>query len=393
MGKTNNANSLLAVRARAILPLAGEIPARGLDALAAPLECMDDAVLVARNGVILDVTPYKNLRGDIPVRDLGDVILAPGLVNCHTHLELSHMGGRLPRNKGFHAWLKSLVGLEAASSASAAMSGAMAGMAQSGTFLAGDISSRMPRTVLETARQNGLDIAVFLEVFGHDPSLPENYASAALADPAFSLACHAFYTTPGEAMRQVKAWCDAQRRPFSLHLAEHEGEEECLLTGSGEFCDLMRETMLPRTWRAPGMRPAQYAASLGLLSPGTLAVHCVRCDDTDIAALARSGAAVCLCPRSNAFIGVGEAPAARFAEKGVLLCLGTDSLASNTDLALWNEAEYLLKKNTLPANALLRMATVNGAAVLGRSARYGRLARGMRFCYTIFPSEMITLFR
>ncbi|MDL2210884.1 amidohydrolase family protein [Desulfovibrio sp. OttesenSCG-928-O18] len=400
MSRKTETSTPLAVRARTILPLAGERPARGMSALCAPLERIDDGVLVARDGVILDVLPYKDFHNDIPLRDLGDVTLAPGLVNCHTHLELSHMHGGIAPGQGFHQWLKSLVALDrkasspdAAPALVQAMSNAMAAMAESGVFLAGDISSRMPRTVLETARHNGLDARVFLEVIGRNPALPEYYAATAVSDPDFSLAGHAFYTTPGEAMQRVKAWCDAQQRPFSMHLAEHEAEEECLLTGQGEFCDLMRGGMLPEAWRAPGMRPVQYAASLGLLSPGTLAVHCVRCNAADIATLAGSGTAVCLCPRSNAFIGVGEAPAAAFAEQGALLCLGTDSLASNTDLCLWSEAEYFLQKNILPANALLRMATVNGAAVLGRSVQYGRLARGARFCYTVFPSETITLFR
>ena len=150
---------------------------------------------------------------------------------------------------------------------------------------------------------------------------------------------------------------------------------------------------MPSSWRAPGKTPVRYAASLGLLGPGTLAVHCVHCDAADIETLAGSGAAICLCPRSNAAINVGEAPVTSFAEKGILLCLGTDSLASNADLDVWREAEFFLKKNLLPAKALLRMATVNGASVLGLGDRVGRLEKGMQFCYRAFPSEMSALFR
>ncbi len=122
-------------------------------------------------------------------------------------------------------------------------------------------------------------------------------------------------------------------------------------------------------------------------------MHCVRCDAADIAALAGSGAAVCLCPRSNAAINVGEAPAKAYAAKGVPLVLGTDSLASNADLDVWNEALFFLKKNVFSANALLRMATVNGATVLGLSGTVVRREKGMLFCYRTLPSDMLALFR
>ncbi|MDR3073196.1 MAG: amidohydrolase family protein [Deltaproteobacteria bacterium] len=387
-----------AVRARHILHLSGEGPARGPEALNAPLACLEDGVVIARDGLITDIRrarDYTPGAGEA-FEDLGDAVLAPGLVNCHSHLELSHMAGKTLRGNGFHAWLRSLIACDKGADAAAALpalDAAASSMAAAGVVLAGDISSRMPQRVLASARGAGLELRLFLEVIGSDPAGASRLAAMAGGGPAFSLAGHALYTTPGATLAGAKAWCEARGRPFSLHLAEHEDEEECLLTGRGRFHDFLRGAILPEDWRAPILRPVDYAASLGLLSPGVLAVHCVRCTAADVETLARSGAAVCLCPRSNAFIGVGEAPARAFAEKGALLVLGTDSLASITDLSLWSEAEYFLKKNTLPANALLRMATVNGAAVLGHSRRQGRLEKGLRFCYTVFPSEMITLFR
>ena len=389
----------IAVRARAVLPLAGETPARGMEALAAPLECLDDSVIVARNGIIVAVESYAafsrrpGLPKDLAVRDLGDAVLVPGLVNCHTHLEISHMAGKTVLGEGFTPWVASLVALDRnpPASAEADLCAAVSSMAASGTALAGDISSRMPETVLHTARAHGLETRVFHEIIGHAPDAVSTAAAAAGTDPAFSLAGHAFYTTPGKAMVAAKAWCAEQGRPFSLHLAEHEDEVQCLRDGSGKLYDRLRERVLPASWKHPGVSPVEYAASLHLLSPGTLAVHCVQCDAADIATLADSGAAVCLCPRSNAAINVGEAPAKTFADKGVLLALGTDSLASNADLDVWNEAEYFLKKNVFPAKALLRMATVNGAAVLGFSHRLGRLEKGMRFWYRAFPSEVFAL--
>ncbi|MCC8194569.1 MAG: amidohydrolase family protein [Deltaproteobacteria bacterium] len=390
-----------AVRARTVIPLAGELPARGMEALTRPLARIDDGIVLFRDGAILAVEPYTTYtrRPDaLPragIRDLGDVILVPGLVNCHTHLEISHMAGRTVRGKGFADWVASLVALDAKApdTAESDLRRAVESLAQSGTAAAGDISSRMPRSVLTAARDHAVDARIFCEIIGHAATAFDDAATVAGTDPAFTLAGHAFYTTPGETVAKARKWCAERGRPFSLHLAEHEDEVQCLRDGSGKLFDLLRERVVPASWRPPGMSPVQYAASLGVLAAGTLAVHCVRCDAHDIATLASGDAAVCLCPRSNLYINVGAAPAKTFAEKGILLCLGTDSLASNTDLDVWNEAEFFLEKNILPAKALLRMATVNGAAVLGLGGRLGRLEKGMRFCYKTFPDAMNALFR
>lgn len=392
--------SWVAVRARTIIPLAGERPARGMAALTAPLVRMDNAVVVAVRGVIAAVEPYAVFRrragADVgTVTDLGDVVLTPGLVNCHTHLELSHLVGKTVLGQGFSPWVASLISCMASSREAAlpAMQEAARRMALAGTATVGDITERMPADSLASLRAAGLTVRSFLELFGHDPARGGELAAAASMDAAFSLAGHALYSTDAPAMVLARQWCAARGLPFCLHLAEHEDELECLGSGTGALYDMLRCRVLPDDWRAPGLGPVAWAASLGLLGPGTLAVHCVRCDDADISLLAQSGCGVCLCPRSNAAIDVGHAPASQLAERGVLLVLGTDSLASNVDLDVWNEAEFFLQKNILPANALLRMATVNGAFVLRCLQQSGTLEKGKAFCYRIFPGGTNSLFR
>ena len=396
MKKDFSSTDVVVTRARAVIPLGTEREARGWDALTAPLEIIDDGVIAARDSRILYVEPYAAYRrrpDALPpteIIDLGDVALTPGLINCHTHLELSWLRGSTVMGRGFLPWLESLINLDrhgGGDSVSLSLESAATDMRESGTCLAGDITSRIPETVFQTGGSKGLALRPFLEIIGHNPAEPDTLAAKAEQNNAFSLAGHAFYTTPGDAFVKAKTWCDRHALPFSMHLAEHEGETECLF-GHGAFYERLRASILPESWKAPCMRPVPYADSLGLLRKGTLAVHCVTCAADEVETLARSEAAVCLCPRSNEFIGVGEAPAKAFAQKGTLLTLGTDSLASNHDLSLWKEAEYFLQKNILPANALLRMATVNGASVLGFPERFGRLARDTHFCYTVFPSGM-----
>ncbi|KUG29547.1 amidohydrolase [hydrocarbon metagenome] len=132
------------------------------------------------------------------------------------------------------------------------------------------------------------------------------------------------------------------------------------------------------------------ADALGLLDARTLAVHAVHVDDADIRILVERGCGVCLCPRSNAFIGVGRAPWEKLAAAGARLCLGTDSLASNTDLDLWNEVRYLLKHGKrFSLTAALAALTTTPARVLGREKTMGMLAPGMRSGVTLLPGDLV----
>ncbi len=395
-----------AVRARRVIPLTGEGSARGA-ALNAPLRIIDDGVIVAENGSVSAVESYADFRRRAGTRtqevtDLGEVTLVPGLINCHTHLEFSHLAGQTLWGHGFLAWLNSLRPLIGAADENIgpAVIQAAAALRRCGTAHVADIVTRRPDLVAPALHREQCSATLFLECIRHDPELPGRLTEQAgvplFADSplplVFSLAGHALYSTSGENMAACKAWCDAQGRTFCLHLAEHEEELEFLQTGAGPFSELMYDHLVPRTWVPPRRHPVAEAKRLGLLSPGTLAVHCVQCGPEEVATLAASGAAVCLCPRSNAAIGVGEAPVKEFAAANALLVLGTDSLVSNSDLDLWGEARLLLQKNMLPANALLRMATVNGACAMGLSGRLGTLDRGSRFCYSSIPNDLAAFF-
>lgn len=99
--------------------------------------------------------------------------------------------------------------------------------------------------------------------------------------------------------------------------------------------------VLPEDWAGAHLRPVAYARRLDLLGPGTLAVHGVQLEPAEVTALAASGSALCLCPRSNEYLAVGTAPVAALLESGLLCCLGTDGLSSNTDLDVRQEAVFL----------------------------------------------------
>jgi cytosine/adenosine deaminase-related metal-dependent hydrolase len=393
------------------------------------------------NGALIEAVEaypaFRKRRASIPVLDLGQAILAPGLINCHCHLELSHLAGKTLKGHGFVPWLKSLVALTAqrpeAESMAQALSVAVAQLLNGHTVHVGDVGSRVPFAVAqaltrdsslheqketpETARpfppllpqdsprerpgliHSCLTATHFLEAFGFSgpsPGLPASLAAGGYAPPAVctlpehlhsscALSAHSLYSTHPAALKATRQWCRENNRPFSVHLAECPEETIFLREGRGQLYDFFRERILPADWQRPGLAPTAFAERLGLLGPDTLAVHCVQCEKEDISTLQRNGTNCCLCPRSNAFIGAGRAPAGEMAKAGLLLCLGTDGLSSNLDLDMGNEMRAARKDWGFSPQAVLRMATLNGAHALGLSRTLGSLEPGKRAAVSLIP--------
>jgi cytosine/adenosine deaminase-related metal-dependent hydrolase len=187
-----------------------------------------------------------------------------------------------------------------------------------------------------------------------------------------------------------KTWTNGKKRPFPLHLAESPEEMELLTTGRGGLAELLQGAILPEDYVAPGISPVQYADQLGLLDQGTLAVHCVQIEERDIRILSRRGTSVCLCPRSNAAINVGSAPWRTMRAAGIPLCLGTDSLASNSDLDVWQELAFLLEGTPEPISLheAVGMITVQPARILGRHPELGTLRPGAKAFTSLVPPEV-----
>ncbi|MDL2280068.1 amidohydrolase family protein [Desulfovibrio sp. OttesenSCG-928-G11] len=379
-----------AIRASHIVPFLGQGPARGLESLLEPLELIEDAVLLVSRGRIEGLESYADFRrraaSDYALTDLGELCLAPGLVNAHCHLELSYLGGSTLSGKGFAAWLKSLVLLlrerRDQEEARQAMVQALEEMLAAGAAHCGDVSRRMPLEISAAAASLAESMGIpyplthFLECMGFtEPESGSQTARGYSPLPmgrvplerrkSFIIAGHALYSTDPKALRAASYWCWERGRVFGLHLAESRSEHECLTSGSGPLYEVLRGSLLPFDWEAPGMSPVEYADKLQLLTPFTLAAHCVHLSDADIERLSLRGANVCLCPRSNEYIGVGRARAKDMAGADILLCLGTDGLCSNHDLDMQKEMRAAIDFYGLPGRAVLRMATLNGAYALG----------------------------
>ncbi|MDR2801479.1 MAG: amidohydrolase family protein [Desulfovibrio sp.] len=402
-----------AFRARRIITLAGEKAALSPDALNASLSAVDNAVLLEKDGVILGVEGYsvfrRRLSGAFSLHDLGPVCLAPALINAHCHLELSHLAGKTRLGEGFVPWLASLVPLARSMPGKEdSISAALRCLKESGVGHCADVESRLPGLISELALREwrgnaGYPLTHFLELIGFSPPpaaegegvgealragdwfLPASASLPVRMSKHCALSGHALYSTAPKALQAAHAWCRRQGRVFSLHLAESPEEDECLRSGSGALRELLKGFQ-PSSFPEWKGGPVDCAARLGLLDAFTLAVHCVHLTPRDRQTLAERKSAVCLCPRSNATIGAGLARALEAAASGILLCLGTDGLCSTPDLDMQNEMAAARDAYSLSARAVLRLASVNGAAAL-RLESLGSLEKGKAAVFSPLREE------
>lgn len=380
---------VLVVRAAHVLPV-GTPPI--LDGAVA---IEDDRIVAVGPATIVDATVRERVsagraRGTPTVRDLGPAAILPGLVNAHTHLELSWLGGHVPPAPTLPDWVRSLLAARRAAGGDdvTAVGPALRAAREAGTVAVGDIgngtSARASLTVME------FDAVAFREIIGFAPEDPDRLVDAALAETEAlpssatvrtALAAHAPYSVHPDVLRRLgRERQERGRCPMSVHLGESAEESEFLASGGGPWRTLLEDlgAWNPR-WTPPATTPAAYLEALGFLGPGVLAVHGVHLGEADLERLARLGVTLVTCPRSNQWTGVGAPPIDRFYASGVRVAIGTDSLASNTDLNVFAELAALRRVSpAVAASRLIESATLHGAEALGLGTELGSLALGKR---------------
>ncbi|HEU4411031.1 MAG TPA: amidohydrolase family protein [Polyangiaceae bacterium] len=352
----------------------------------------DGAVALGPGGVVVEVGPAAELlprhAGAPCVRLSG--LLAPGLVNAHTHLELSHLRGRAPGGGGFFDWVEGMMRARATAAddaEGAAIEAALGELVDAGCVAVGEVTNSLA-AVPAMARAN-LGGAVFHEVFGLDrrvaegrlAGLPAQRAGVVGAWPegrlAYAPAPHSLYSLHPDLVRAtLRAAREAGART-SMHLGEHPAEREFLARGTGPLVPYARRFGLPiEQAPVPGLSPVAYARELGALGPDVIVVHLTTATRDELDAVAAAGSPVVFCPRSNAHIEGLVPPLAEALAAGLEPALGTDSLASNDSLDVLAEAAALARAFPGVAPALLwSMATAFGADALGRPD-LGRLRPG-----------------
>jgi cytosine/adenosine deaminase-related metal-dependent hydrolase len=335
--------------------------------------------------------------------DLGDALLMPGLVNVHTHLELTALRGFL-EDLDFPHWIWRLNGVKRAvldrdRMLDSARFGIVEGLRAGITTYADTCDSGVAFDAMLEAGVRGI---MYQEVFGPDPascgqSLAELAAKVAALRPrqtplvTVGVSPHAPYTVSDSLYAAVASYAREHGLPVAAHIAESEVERELVERGAGIFAEGLAGRGLPVAPR--GRSSVALLQRTGVLDTGALLIHCVRLDAEDIATIAGTSCGVAHCPVSNAKLGHGTAPLLEMLDAGILVGLGSDSVASNNRMDLLAEARAATlgqrarvgRHDVLCARDALHLATLGGARAIGLDRAIGSLEPGKSADLAAFP--------
>jgi 5-methylthioadenosine/S-adenosylhomocysteine deaminase len=334
--------------------------------------------------------------------DLGESAIIPGLINAHSHLELTAMRGFLEgETADFFAWLRKLTQARldrmTADDLKVSASWGACEAARAGVTCVADASDAALQS-LSALDDVGLRGIVFQESFGPDPRLAhENFEKlttkiAGLRERETSLvnvgvSPHAPYTVCSPQLQMISRFALDEKLPLMMHAAETEMEVSFLREGRGPFAEGLRSRGIE--WRAPGVSTIQYLYDVGVLETKPLLAHCIHVDEADLETIKQTGTRVAHCPKSNAKLGHGIAPFARMIDKRIDVGLGSDSVASNNTCDLLEEARFALLLSRSNGNCdlncyhILRAATLGGAHSLGLAGKVGELKAGLQADFAV----------
>jgi cytosine/adenosine deaminase-related metal-dependent hydrolase len=358
---------------------------------------LERGVITIEEDRIAAVEPRGARAPDV---DLGDAAILPGLVNAHTHLDLTGMRGLAPPTPDFTAWLRQVIGHRRGRTPEQVQADIRAGIAESlrcGTALMGDIAAG--GLSWPALAQAPLRAVVFYELLGLPPGRAEQAWAAAEdwlpAHPSTvtcrpGLSPHAPYSVSDWLFSRAAAAAARLSLPLATHLAETAAECELLTDHRGPLVDFLAELGV---WAPDCLvtSPEEVALMYDGYAPDPhvprLYVH-GNYLDLALSHLVSRGTIV-YCPRTHAAFGHPPHPFRDFLARGVRVALGTDSLASNPDLSLLEEARFLHRRYPdVPGDVVLRMATLSGAEALGWANETGSLTPGKSADLVVLPLPM-----
>jgi cytosine/adenosine deaminase-related metal-dependent hydrolase len=368
------------LRARTILPVSRP-----------PIE--NGAVVISGNRIraVGSWTDFQS-RADGEIRDLGEAVLLPGLVNAHCHLDYTDMAGQLPPPQTFTDWISLITAAKAAWDYSEFARSWLNGgqmLLRTGTTTVGDIEA-VPDLLPELWEATPLRIFSFLEMTGirarRNPEeiLRETVGKIeSLSHPrcSASLSPHAPYSTLPGLLRSSAGIARQRNWRITTHVAESEQEFEMFMHARGKMFNWLRRNERDNSDCGLGS-PVAHLVRNGMLGENLLAIHVNLLAPGDAELLASHQVHVVHCPRSHEYFRHPPFPRRELAAAGVNLCLATDSLATvrktgkaGLELNLFEEMRQLAAADkTISPEEILRMATVNGAKALGMAGQIGELS-------------------
>ena len=344
-------------------------------------------------GKLIDLLPNREGVQDLEIHS---GILCPGFVNAHCHLELSHLLGAIPEGTGLPGFIGHVqkVRQSDAGTVLTAAKKADREMWGNGIVAVGDISNGSSSFGIKAVSE--MSYHTFLELFGWDPDQADDHyqRGQSLAEAyrdemeknhrssRVSLTPHAPYSVSEKLFKRIGEVCYTDGSPISLHNQESEAENEMFLSGGGELVDRLKKLGVNFDhWRAPGFRSLPATAIHLPVCNRIILVHNTYSNREDIIWAHRYSKVIswCLCPNANLYIE-GKVPDLNLLrELEAHLVIGTDSLASNHQLSVWEEMRALHQQfPEVGFEEMLTWATLNGAEALGMKKELGSFQKEKR---------------
>jgi cytosine/adenosine deaminase-related metal-dependent hydrolase len=336
---------------------------------------LPDAETDLRNGAVVvegDRIVWVGAAGEGPATDetidLGEAVLVPGLVNAHSHLDLTHLRGAVPFEGEFARWAERIMhGRKRPGMPEAARRGIREALAR-GTTAFGDIVDRRSfPEVVEAFRETGARGRLFVEAIGFRPETADEVFEAVWdlvemralpANVTTGVSPHAPYSVSPPLLERVVAVADGHKRPLAVHLAETLEELAFLRHGIGPLRELLKRAGADDPAFKPDGSAAAFLKRLDMRGAPLLLVHCNYLRPREVPA----GAFVVYCPTAHAFFRHPEHPVLELLEEGVRVVIGSDSAASGDTVDALTETQLLARtRPDLQPRAVFRMATEWGA--------------------------------
>lgn len=355
-----------------------------------PGKCIEKGAVVVKGAKIHRVGTFdeiKTLAGIDKIIDLGNAVILPGLINIHTHLDLTNLHGRIKPTNNFTHWVFQLMGAKIRwkeEDYTLSLEKGIRCCIEAGTTTVADIANT--EYSFSVLKKSPLRKIVYKEVIDLNPDHAKDVItkiqlelSGYESDNLFHIGIspHAPYSVSKELYQSVAQLAHRTGLPICTHIAETQDEIEFLTKGTGNFpAFLQKMRVQPANWQPPGLTPIQYLKGTGILENHPILIHCNYITEEEISLIKFARASVAFCPRSHRFFGHTNHPLQKLLDAGINVGLGTDSLASNDTLSILDEMKFLSLHYAISPKILLSMATVNGSKALGLESQVGQIKEG-----------------
>ena len=315
-----------------------------------------------------------------------DGIIAPGFVNAHCHLELSHLFSQIDPKTGLIEFLKQVIAKRNNFNKKEQEDAAIEAdfkMWESGIVAVGDISNI--DTTFKTKANSKIYYHTFIELIGLNPLHSETIFEKGLSllkelenyNLIGSLAAHAPFSSSKLLINKIANYNGLNNLAFSIHNQESEEETKFFAGRPSGINDLFDYLNIDINWFIPPKTSSLLSYLDEIPNKKSLLVHNTFCKEEDIIASKHKFINWCFCPGANLFIENTLPNCDLFLNHNQNWCIGTDSLASNQKLDMCFEASILLSKlPSISIESILKALTYNGAKALGIEDKFGKLIIG-----------------